>query len=136
MTAPSQPLEAASSRARSRVTNHKDLLPNIDGRSLIARRYRDIVAAVIGDQGGLDRMAEARLQLCRRFAACSVLAEAMEARLVNGEALDIGEYSQLTSTMVRVAHRIGINRTAKDITPHPLDYAREFDRRKAEEAAA
>jgi hypothetical protein len=81
-------------------------------------------------------MAEARLQLCRRFAACSVLAEAMEARLVNGEELDIGEYSQLTSTMVRVAQRIGINRTPKDITPNPLDYAREFDRRKAEEATA
>ena len=28
----------------------------------------------------------------------------------------------------------GINRVAKDITPNPLDYAREFDRRKAEEA--
>jgi hypothetical protein len=28
--------------ARSRLTNGKDLLANIDGRSLIARRYRDI----------------------------------------------------------------------------------------------
>ena len=125
MTAPSQPLEAASPRARSRVTNHRDLLPNIDGRSLIARRYRDIVAAVIVDQGGLDRMAEARLQLVRRFAACAVLAESMEARLVNGEALDIAEYSTLTSTLVRVAQRIGINRVAKDITPDPLTYAKQ-----------
>ena len=131
MTAPSQPLSAAKSQARSRVTNHRDLLPNIDGRSLIARRYRDIVAAVIADQGGLDRMAEARLQLTRRFAACAVLAESMEARMANGEALDIGEYSQLASTMVRVAARIGISRTARDITPHPLDFARAFDKQKA-----
>jgi hypothetical protein len=38
MTVPSQPLAAAKSQARSRVTNHKDLLPDVDGRSLIARR--------------------------------------------------------------------------------------------------
>jgi hypothetical protein len=53
------------SKARSRVTNHHDLLPDIDGRSIIARRYRDIVSAVVADQGGLDRMAEARVQLVR-----------------------------------------------------------------------
>ena len=123
MPAASPPFAALPPTARSRVTNHRDLLPNIDGRSLMARRYRDIIGAVITDQGGLDRMAEARLQLCRRFAACSVLAEAMETRLVNGEAFNIGEYAQLTSTMVRVAHRIGINRTARDVTPHLDDYA-------------
>jgi hypothetical protein len=29
----------------------------------------------------------------------------------------------------------GIDRVAKDVTPDPLSYAREFDRRKAEEAS-
>jgi hypothetical protein len=99
MTVTSAAIHDPKSRARSRVTNHKDLLPNIDGRSIVARRYRDIVSAIITDQGGLDRMAEARLQLVRRFAACAVLAEAQEARMVNGEALDIAEYATLTSTM-------------------------------------
>ena len=117
MTAPSQPLEIAKSRARSRVTNHRDLLPDVDGRSLIARRYRDIMAAVIVDQGGLDLLSEARLQLVRRFAACAVLCELQEAAMANGESIDIAEYSTLTSTLVRVAQRIGINRTARDITP-------------------
>lgn len=117
MTASSAAIHDPKSRARSRVTNHKDLLPNIDGRSIVARRYRDIVAAIITDQGGLDRMAEARLQLVRRFAACAVLCESQEARMANGEALDIAEYSTLTSTMVRVAQRIGIGRTAKDVGP-------------------
>jgi hypothetical protein len=81
-------------------------------------------------------MAEARLQLARRFAACAVLAEGMEARMARGEELDLSEYSTLTSTMVRVAQRIGINRTARDITPDPLIYARDYARRKAEEVAA
>lgn len=83
----SQPLAAVKSHARSRLTNHKDLLPEVDGRSLIARRYRDIVAAIIGDQGGLDGLSEARLQLVRRFAACAVLLEGMEASLARGEEL-------------------------------------------------
>jgi hypothetical protein len=107
---------------RSRITNHKDLLPNIDGRGVVARRYRDIVSQIITDQGGAEQMAEARLQLVRRFAACAVLFEAQEARLANGEPLDIAEYSTLTSTLVRVAQRIGINRIAKDITPSLAEY--------------
>ena len=31
--------------ARSRVNNGRDVLPNVDGRSLVARRYRDVAAA-------------------------------------------------------------------------------------------
>jgi len=119
---PTQGYPLTATSARSRVTNHRDLLPDIDGRSVIARRYRDIVAAVIADQGGLDRMAEARLQLIRRFAACAVLCESQEARMANGEELDLQEYSTLTSTLVRVAQRIGINRTARDITPTLAEY--------------
>lgn len=112
----------AKPTARSRVSNHADLLPNIDGRSVVARRYRDILCAVVADQGGLDRMAEARVQLVRRFCACCVLAEAMESCLANGERIDIQEHATLTSTMVRVASRIGINRLAKDIMPTLGEY--------------
>ena len=107
----------AKVQARSRVTNGADILPGVDGRSLIARRYRDIIAAIIVDQGGAGQLAEARQQLIRRFAAASVLAEEMEARLANGEMIDINDHALLCSTLVRVAQRIGINRSAKDLTP-------------------
>ena len=62
------------SHARSRISNGVDLLPNVDGRSLVARRYRDISGAIIVDQGGIDQCSELRLQLIRRFAAAAVLA--------------------------------------------------------------
>jgi hypothetical protein len=124
MVTQGRPLADKPLVARSRITNHRDLLPDVDGRSPQARRYRDILSAVLSDQGGLDRMAEARVQLVRRFAACAVLAENMESRMVNGETLDIGEYSTLTSTLVRVGQRIGINRVARDITPSLKDYIR------------
>ena len=78
---------------RSRVTNGRQILAGIDQRSPNARRYRDLVALVAADQGGLDHCSEAKLQLIRRFAALSVQAEAMEAQLANGAAIDITEYS-------------------------------------------
>ena len=106
--------------ARSRLTNGKDLLPNIDGRSLIARRYRDICSAIAADLGGLDQLSEARIQLIRRYAACCVLAEEMESRLVRGGQIDVAEHAQLTSTMVRVAQRIGLDRVPRDISSPSL----------------
>jgi hypothetical protein len=109
-------VERRPSKQRSRVGNGKDLLPDIDGRSALARRFKDIIGAVLVDQGGVDRLSESRLQLVRRFAAACVLAEQMESRLVNGEEINIQEHSLLCSTLVRVAQRIGINRVPKTVS--------------------
>ena len=64
------------------------------------------------------------MQLIRRFASGAVLAEALEARLVKGEQIDIAEHALLSSTLVRLAQRIGINRVAWDVTPTLGDYLR------------
>ena len=63
-----------------------------------------------------------RKQLIRRFAAAAVIAEQMEAKLANGGEINITEHAQLSSTLVRIAQRIGINRRFKDITPALPDY--------------
>jgi hypothetical protein len=102
--------------ARSRVTNGRDLLPGIDGRGTVARRFHDIVAAILVDQGGIDHCSESRKQLIRRFAAAAVIAEQMEARLVSGEQINISEHALLCSSLVRLCQRIGISRVARDIT--------------------
>ncbi len=107
---------------RTRVTNGKETLPGVDGRTTVARRYHDICAAIASDQGGADRLSEARLQLLRRFAAAAVIAEQMEARLANGEEIDIGQHAHLSSTLCRLAQRIGLKRVAKDITPTLHEY--------------
>src|SRR3974390_2314731 len=115
-------LDRRSSKQRSRMTNGTVLLPDVDGRSAIARRLKDITSAIVGDQGGADRCSESRLQLIRRFAAAAVLAEQMEARLANGETINITEHALLTSSMVRVAPRIGINRRLKEVVPTLSQY--------------
>jgi hypothetical protein len=110
------------SHARSRVTNGRDILPGVDGRSHVARRYHDIVAALTSDQGGLDQMSEARHQLVRRFAAAACMAESMEADLANGNPIDVAQHSLLSSTLVRLAQRIGVNRLPRNITPTLAEY--------------
>lgn len=117
-------LERRRAQGRSAVSNGTVLLPEIDGRTKLARRFKDIVSQITADQGGEDRIAEARLQLIRRFGAVSVLCEEMEARMAQGEAISIEKHSLLVSSLVRVAQRIGINRRAKDVVPTLESYLR------------
>lgn len=104
------------------MTNHKDLLPGLDGRSATARRFRDLVNAFIADMGGLDRCSEIRLGLLRRLAATTVQAEMLEARMVNGEAIDIATLCTLASTTVRLSQRLGLERRTRDVTPSLNQY--------------
>jgi hypothetical protein len=115
-------LASRKPEAKSRVTNGSDVLPNVDGRTALARRYRDIACALVADAGGEDKCSETKIQLIRRFSAAAVLAESMEARLANGEQINIGEHALLSSTLVRIAQRIGINRLPKNLTPDLQDY--------------
>jgi hypothetical protein len=114
--APSKP------QFRSKLTNQGTLLPDVDGRSGLARRFRDIVAALASDQGGADRISETRLHLIRRFAGASALAERIEADMALGKPIDIATYATLISTAVRVAQRIGIDRRVRTVVPDLAEY--------------
>lgn len=125
---PRRPLVLSKTKARSAITNGRDILPFVDGRSIIARRYRDILAQVTIDQGGSDSLSEVRLQLCRRFAAACVLAEDMEGRLARGQTISLQDHATLCSTLVRIARRIGVDRIARDVTPSLTEYLRRKSR--------
>jgi hypothetical protein len=98
------------------------MLPGLDGRSATARRFRDLVNAFVADMGGLDRCSEVRLGLVRRLAATTVQAEMLEARMVNGEVIDIATLCTLASTTVRLSQRLGLERRARDVTPSVDQY--------------
>lgn len=115
MPATKRALAPRQPTARSRVSNGSDVLPGVDQRSAVARRYRDLVSALCVDAGGIDRLSEVRVQLIRRFAAASVLAEQMEAKIANGGTVDVTEYCTLASTATRISQRIGLDRKAKVI---------------------
>lgn len=127
-------LVTRSATARSKISNGTAILPNVDGRSRLARRYYDIAAALATDQGGIDRMSEARQQLCRRLAGASALAEQIEADMALGKPIDITTYATVVSTAVRVTQRLGLDRRLRTVVPTLSEYleAKANERETAE----
>src|SRR5271166_4788493 len=124
---------ARKSRGRSRVSNGAKLLPASDGRSMTARRFRDLFEFICNDLGGADRLSEGERQLVRRAAALSAELERQEASWARGEAeFDIAAYSTLTNAVRRVFETLGLQRRVRDVTPSLSAYvaARQADERR------
>jgi hypothetical protein len=106
------PIAARKAReTRSRVTNGRAIfLDRVDGRSALARRFRDVLTEISGNLGGSERLSEAERQLARQAATISIICERLEAAAMRGEAVDLDEYGQLTDRLGRCFQRLGISR--------------------------
>lgn len=107
---------------KSRVANGSEILPGVDGRSREARRYREIVHALLADAGPIEQIGAAKRELIRRFAGAALLAEQQEAKITRGEAVDASEHATLCSLLTRLAARIGIGQSKKSFVPSVDDY--------------
>jgi hypothetical protein len=106
-------------KARSRITNGKQLLPGVDQRSLYVRRFRDIHTLHVSDLGGPDNVSQAELSLIRRIACITVEAERIELLFAqNNGASDskLEIYRRLAETLKRLLESIGLKRVPKDVT--------------------
>lgn len=107
--------------ARSRVSNGSStFLDSVDGRSVLARRYRDILGQLISDIGGDP--SEAQSIICRRAATLAVWAEQAESAMAGGNALNIAEFTTAVNTLRRLLSDIGLERRAREIVPTLKDY--------------
>ena len=106
---------------RRRAAQHAEVA-DIRGYFAASRRYGEIVAALVNDQGGADHLSEARLQLVRRFAAYALLAEQMEAALMCGDKISVSEYTLVCNMQVRIADSIGLDRISQRGVPTLADY--------------
>jgi hypothetical protein len=122
-------VERRPSKQRSRVTNNAALLPDIDGRSALARRFKDIASQILVDQGGAARCSESRTQLVRRGRRLFGRADGEPSH--QRWRIDIQAHALLCSTLARLGSRIGLGRIAKDITPSLAEYLS----RKSDEGA-
>jgi hypothetical protein len=109
-------------RAPGRMVAQDAEVPDIHSCFAASRRYDEIVAALVNDQGGADHLSEARLQLVRRFAAYALLAEQMEAGLMRGDEINVSEYALVCNMLVRIAHSIGLDRISHRGMPTLADY--------------
>ncbi|MEC4747718.1 hypothetical protein [Methylomicrobium sp. Wu6] len=94
----------------------------IDGRTAIARRYRDQLAGLNYQVGGEPTTAEAMLM--RRAATLAVLCERDELRILNGEEIDEANYRQNASHLRGALINLGMIKKSRDIKQS--DY-RTFD---------
>lgn len=116
---------AAPKTHRSRVTNGRVLLAGVDGRSLWARRFRDLLNLHIADLGGEDAITEAERAILRRAAALMTELERMEVEFANAEGADADSldlYSRTAGNLRRLLEAVGLQRRPKNITPSLDDY--------------
>ena len=76
------------------------------------------------DLGGPDHLTEAMLQLIRSAAGLIVLREELDSKAANGEQVSVVEYCRISNSLRRLLATIGLERRSKDVTPHPLEYAK------------
>jgi hypothetical protein len=106
-------------KGRSRISNDRAaFLQPVDGRSYVARRYRDVVAQIITDTGGDP--SEAQLAIIRRAATLIVWAEQAELQMAEGKPIDIGAYTTACNSLRRLLADVGLARKARDVTGDTL----------------
>jgi hypothetical protein len=119
------PARLYKAKARSRITNGKDLLPDIDGRIRFVRRFRDLNALLLSDLGGSDQCSEAEKALIRRACCLAVECERLEMVFAqDGKASPsyLNLYIRACGTLRRILKTTGLARRAKDLTPTVADY--------------
>lgn len=90
-------------------------LAGVDGRSLMARRFREIVTSIESDLGG--DLTEAQRHLIARSATLAIWCEERETELARGEEFDASQYATISNALRRLLSDLGLERRARDVTP-------------------
>jgi hypothetical protein len=84
----SSAVEGRLLRGRSAISNDTLKLHGVDGRSRGGRRYRDLMRSYASELGGIASVTESQRALCAQAAAMTVQIEALQGRIIAGEAID------------------------------------------------
>jgi hypothetical protein len=98
--------------SRSALTNRPHTLRGIDGRTMSARRYRDLCIALADDLGGQDKLSEPTRILVRQAAAISVQLESLQSKIVSGVDVDLEQLTRLSNVLGRTLQRLGLKKPA------------------------
>lgn len=98
----------------------------LDRRFLSTKQFDAIADGIAQDLGGADRLSTVQKHLVEAFAGIALRVNDLNARTMLGQEVDVVELSQVVSTMVRVASRIGVGRIPIEIAEDPLIYAASY----------
>lgn len=122
---------------RSRLSNGRELLPGIDGRSAWVRRCKDLIADHVQDLGGLENVSVPERSIVRRAAVLTTELERLEVKFAEADAaspeqLDL--YQRTANSLRRLLESVGLERRARDVSPTLDQIASEIDAEQAEAA--
>jgi len=92
-------IAAIKPMARSKITNRRHMLDGIDGRTAVARRFRDVMRGLLIE---FEVTSEADDLLVRQAAVLAVTSEQLQAQLVRGEAISVKVIANLTGQLRRI----------------------------------
>ena len=105
----------ASVKRRRRGTEGLRSLADLDQRTRAAKLAQGLIANIESDLGGSERLTTGQRELVKRAALAGALAEDVEVRWLQGEAIEVAAYSMLLNTQRRLLATVGLNRIPKDI---------------------
>jgi hypothetical protein len=85
---------------------------------------RGITTANEHDLGGREHLSAIGKSLIQAYAGSAILLDDLNARVVLGQEIDVGTHAQMTSALVRIASRLGLQRRRRDVTPTVEEYLR------------
>ena len=120
MHADAAPMEAKSTTGKVRLLS----LAALDGRTVAARRAKELIEAIESDLGGADHLSEGARQLVQRAAVLGTYVESCEAQWLAGEEVDLTDYLAAINSQRRVLATIGLERRQRDLMPTIQEFAR------------
>ncbi len=95
-------------------------LAGVDGRSMMARRFREITAGIESDLGG--DLTEAQGHLIARAATLACWCEERESELAQGKDFEALQYATIANALRRLLADLGLERRGRDVTPDLASY--------------
>jgi hypothetical protein len=115
MHAESAALPRRSPTVRSKLTNDPLRLTNVDGRTRLGRRFRDLVHAYAAEAGG--RLTPALSLLIRQAALAALQLEQMQQSSVAGGVVDELSIRQQSNLLGRLRRELGRHRVKANSAP-------------------
>lgn len=113
---------APAHKMRSKVSSGRALFINGSPNSAWARRFANLVVGHVSDAGGRDMVSEGKFAIIKRASALECEIERLEAKLSNGEEVDLDVFGRACSHLRRLFEAVGMERRPKDITPDLNSY--------------
>ena len=105
------------SRIRSAITNGSSVLANVDHRSAMMRRLKDLISAHESDLGGEDYVSESERRIVRRAAMLTIQLEMLDAKFAANEGgshlAQLHMYQTASNCLRRLLQTLGLQRSAE-----------------------